>query len=165
MVAYDAATDGCFPLITNTDDYSAAQVLEIYRYQPNLERRHHMLKGPQLVAPMFIEQPHRTAPNRIEALLLCHFIAMLTQALMEREIRNSMKTSGITSLPLYLELRKCSSPSAPRILESIADAQSHHLVDSGMVLKLFDPELTTLQRQVLDLLHVPHSVYVSKDVR
>jgi hypothetical protein len=54
---------------------------------------------------------------------------------------------------------------AHRILESFADPQSHHLVDSGMVLELFDPELTTLQRQVLGLLHVPHSVYVSKGVR
>jgi hypothetical protein len=54
---------------------------------------------------------------------------------------------------------------AHRVLESFANPQSHHLVDSGMDLKLFNPELTTLKRQVLDLLHVPHSVYVSKDVR
>jgi transposase len=107
-IAYDAATDGCFPLITDADELAPATVLEFYRYQPNLERRHHMLKGPQLVAPVFIEQPHR-----IEALLLCHFLAMLTEALMEREIRASMKTFGRTSLPLYPESRDCPSPSAP----------------------------------------------------
>ena len=36
-VANDAATDGCFPLITN-DTVTSAQVLAAYRDQPNLER-------------------------------------------------------------------------------------------------------------------------------
>jgi hypothetical protein len=110
--SYDAATDGCFPLITNADDLAPAEVLKSYRYQPNLERRNHVLKGPQLVAPVFIEHP-----NRIEAILLCHFIAMLTGARIEREIRNSMKARGLKSIPLYPESRDCPSPSTPRILE------------------------------------------------
>src|ERR1035437_8551761 len=76
-VAYDAATDGCFPTITNDTTMPPAQVLAAYHYQPNLEPRHHMLKGPQDVAPVYLEPPHR-----IEALLLCHFLAMLVQALM-----------------------------------------------------------------------------------
>ncbi len=54
-IAYDAASDGCFPLVTNADELTGAQVLAAYRYQPNLERRHHMLKGPQQVAPVFLE--------------------------------------------------------------------------------------------------------------
>lgn len=113
-VTYDAATDGCFPLISNADDLTAAQLLAAYRYQPNLERRHHMLKGPQQVAPVFLENAHR-----IEALLLCHFLAMLTEALIEREIRNSMTAAGLTSIPLYPELRDCPHPSAPRILRDL----------------------------------------------
>ncbi len=121
------------------------------------ERRHHMLKGPQLVAPVYLEQPHR-----IEALLLCHFLAQLTEALLEREIRGSSKTSGRKSLPLYPESRDCPSPSAPRILEISSDAQRHHLVSDGMIVKDFDPTLTSLQRDVLELLHAPASVYVSE---
>ncbi len=156
-IAYDAATDGVFPLITNADELTPATVLEFYRYQPNLERRHHMLKGPQLVAPVYLEQPHR-----IEALLLCHFLAMLVEALIEREIRDSMKTSGRKSLPLYPESRDCPSPSAPRILEIFSDTQRHHLVNNDVIVKDFDPTLTSLQRDVLELLHVPASVYVSE---
>ena len=156
-IAYDVATDGVFPLITNADELSPTTVLEFYRYQPNLERRHHMLKGPQLVAPVYLEQPHR-----IEALLLCHFLAMLVEALIEREIRTSMKTSGRKSLPLYPESRDCPSPSAPRILEIFSDAQRHHLVSDDVIVKDFDPTLTSLQRDVLELLHVPVSVYVSE---
>jgi transposase len=154
--SYDAATDGCFPLITNADDLAPAEVLKSYRYQPNLERRNHVLKGPQLVAPVFIEHP-----NRIEAILLCHFIAMLTGARIEREIRNSMKARGLKSIPLYPESRDCPSPSTPRILEIFADARRDHLVNDGQVVKDFDPELSPLFHPVLELLHVPASVYAS----
>ncbi len=156
-IAYDVATDGCFPLITDADELAPATVLEFYRYQPHLERRHHMLKGPQLVAPVFIEQPHR-----IEALLFCHFLAMLIEALVEREIRDSMKVNGRKSLPLYPESRDCPSPSAPRILEIFSDVQRHHLVSDGAIVKDFDPTLTSLQHELLELLHVPVSVYVSE---
>jgi len=38
-VAFDAATDGCFPLVTNDREMTPADVLAAYRYQPNLERR------------------------------------------------------------------------------------------------------------------------------
>jgi hypothetical protein len=155
-VTYDAATDGCFPLITNDTAMSPAQVLAAYRYQPNLERRHHMLKGPQEVAPVYLKTPHR-----IEALLLCHFLAMLVEALIEREIRTSMKSAGLGGIPLYPELRDCPCPSAPRILEIFHDVQRHQLTSKGEVVQTFEPQLTPLQRQVLDLLHIPESVYTS----
>jgi len=50
---------------------------------------------------------------------------------------------------------------AERILEIFGDAQRHHLVSKGEVVQDFDPELTPLHLQVLDLLHVPASVYAS----
>jgi transposase len=155
-VAYDAVTDGCFPTITNDTAMTPAQVLTAYRYQPNLERRNHLLKGPQEVAPVYLETAHR-----IEALLLCHFLAMLTEALIEREIRTSMKTEGLTGIPLYPELRNCPAPSAPRILEIFDNVQRHQLARSDQVVQIFEPELTPLQHKILDLLHVPADVYTS----
>lgn len=155
-VAYDAATDGCFPLVTNDKEMTPADVLAAYRYQPNLERRNHVLKGPQEVAPVYLETPHR-----IEALLLCHFLAMLTEALIEREIRDSMKAQGLTGIPLYPELRNCPAPSAPRILEIFTGLQRHQLHAGDDVAQIFEPELTPLQHQVLDLLHVPANVYTA----
>jgi transposase len=156
QIAYDAATDGCFPLISNADELTPAAVLAAYRYQPNLERRNHMLKGPQEVAPVFLETPHR-----IEALLLCHFLAMLAEALIEREIRTSMKAAGLASIPLYPELRDCPSPSAPRILEIFASIQRHRLIRGEEVVQVFEPELSALQMQVLELLHIPATVYTT----
>jgi hypothetical protein len=107
-VSYDAVTDGCFPLITNDTKMTGAEVLAAYHYQPNLERRNHLLKGPQQVAPVYLETAHR-----IEALLLCHFLAMLTEALLEREIRTSMKAQGLAGIPLYPELRNCPPERTP----------------------------------------------------
>jgi len=59
-----------------------------------LRRRNHMLKGAQAVAPVFIERSHR-----IVAILLCHFLAMPTEALIERDIRASMKDEGLIGIP------------------------------------------------------------------
>jgi len=47
------ASDGCFPLITNDWAMTPGEILEVYKYQPNLERRHHQLKSGQAVAPVF----------------------------------------------------------------------------------------------------------------
>jgi transposase len=156
LISYDAATDGCFPLITCDRAMTPAAVLAAYRYQPNLERRHHMLKGPQSVAPVFLESPHR-----IEALLLCHFLAMLTEALIEREARASMKAESLTGIPLYPEFRNCPAPSAPRILEIFNDIQRHQLMSGDDIVQVFEPQLTPLQLKVLDLLHVPAAAYTS----
>jgi transposase len=153
-VSYDATTDGCFPLITNDTEMTPADILAAYRYQPNLERRNHMLKGPQAVAPVFLENPHR-----IEALLTCHFLAMITEAIIERKIRASMKAEGLTGIELYPELRNCSAPSAPRIFEIFSGMQRHRLMEGDQVVRVFEPKLTTVQEKVLDLLHIPHSVY------
>jgi transposase len=155
-VSYDAVTDGMFPLITNDRAMTPAEVLAAYRYQPNLERRNHMLKGPQEVAPVYLQQAHR-----IEAIMLCHFLAMLTEALIEREIRTTMEVEGLSAIPLYPELRNCPSPSAPRILEIFNGVQRHHLIREGQVVQVFEPELSALQEKVLDLLHVPVDTYRS----
>lgn len=154
IVARDAASDGCFPLITNDKAMTGAEVLAAYRYQPNLERRNHMLKGPQAVAPVFLQAPHR-----IEALLLCQFLALLTQALIERQIRTAMATAELRNIPLYPELRACPAPSAPRVIEIFNGIARHHLVHENRVVQTFEPTLTPLQHQVLDLLGVPAHTY------
>ena len=53
--------------------------------------------------------------NRIEAILLLYYVALLVRALIEREIRKNMKAEDIESLPLYPEDRNCPAPSAERI--------------------------------------------------
>ncbi|MBA2636929.1 MAG: hypothetical protein H0U79_01700 [Solirubrobacterales bacterium] len=90
-VRYDAASDGCFPLISNDQELTDAEVLTAYRYQPNLEKRHHQLKSVQDAAPVTLK-----SPARIEALFACHFIALLCCCLIERQLRQAMAREGIT---------------------------------------------------------------------
>ncbi|MBL0206081.1 MAG: hypothetical protein IPQ14_17585 [Candidatus Microthrix sp.] len=87
-----------------------------YRYQPNLERRNHILKDHQTVAPVYLQAAHR-----IEALLLCQFLALLTGALIERHIRNNMNARQLTNiaLPRTPALHRTS---AQRILQIFAGA-------------------------------------------
>jgi hypothetical protein len=155
QVACDAASDGCWPLITSDRQLTGAQVLAAYRYQPNLERRHHLLKTIQDAAPVWI----KTIP-RIEAIFMCHFIALLICALIERQIRMAMKAAEIGKIPLYPELRGCAAPSADRIFEIFARVQRHELRDhAGSLIQAFEPELTGLQHQILQLLEVPATAY------
>ncbi|MHB1614953.1 MAG: hypothetical protein ACYCYA_11685 [Actinomycetes bacterium] len=71
-----------------------------------------------------------------------------------------MKAQGLTGIPLYPELRNCPAPSAPRILEIFHDLARHQLINAkGEVVQTFHPELTPAQQQVLDLIHIPTSVY------
>ena len=149
-----AASDGCWPLITNDADLTPAQVLTAYRYQPHLERRHHCLKAAQAVAPVRLH-----SPARIEALLCCHFLALLIHALIERQIRTAMTNTGAASIDLYPEDRDCPAPSAARILDIFADHTRHHLHHHGRLVQVFEPHLQTRHRAVLRLLAIPSSAY------
>ena len=153
-IAYDAASDGCFPLITCDQQLDDAAVLAAYRYQPNLERRHHLLKSVQDAAPVLLH-----SPARIEALFCCQFLALLLAALIERELRKGMTRAALDTIELYPELRSCSAPSTERILEIFATTARHHLYHDGALVKTFQPELTPQQQHVLDLLGLPPSAY------
>ena len=155
VIGADARSDGCWPLVTNERDTSAADILAAYKHQPSLERRHHQLKGDQIVAPMFIHDP-----ARIEGLMTCHFVALLVHALVELEVRRTMAARGLKKIPLYPEDRACSSPSAVRIFEIFDGLARRHLFDvNGHLVQTFAPELTKLQLVLLDLLGVPEGHY------
>lgn len=155
LVAHDAASDGCWPLVTNVRDLEAEELLVAVKYQPHLERRHHLLKGDQLVAPVFLQDP-----ARIEGLMTCHFLALLLQALMELEVRRQMARRGIEALALYPEDRPSTSPSAARMIEAFTGVARHRLIDAaGNLVQTFAPVLTPLQQELLDLLGVPAGTY------
>jgi transposase len=154
VVKAEAASDGCFPLITNDTDLSPAEILAVYKHQPHLERRHHLLKSVQSVAPVFLH-----SPARIEALLTCQFLALLIHALIERAMREAMAERATGAITLYPEDRACPSPSASRILTIFDGLTRHHLVRRGRMVQSFEPTLTRQQRDVLSLLGIPTRAY------
>jgi len=156
QVRYDAASDGCFPLISNDSTLTDVEVLRAYRYQPSLEKRHHELKSVQHAAPVTLKSPFR-----IEALFSCQFIALLLNCLIERELRQAMARKGVRELPLYHEQRACTAPTAARVFDHFTGVQRHHLTRDGRHIQTFNPQLTDLQHQLLDLLGVPANAYTS----
>lgn len=153
-IDYDARSDGMFPLLTNCDHLSGAELLAKYKYQPQLEKRHEQLKTVHAVAPVMLK-----SVARIEALLFVYFLALLLDALIERELRHAMRAAGIDSLPLYPETRLCRAPTTDRLIDLFGDLQRHHLLAGHRCVRVFHPQLHALQTQVLDLLGVPHSAY------
>lgn len=155
----EARTDGIFPLITNDENLSMTEVLLAYKHQPALEKRHQQFKSVLDVRPMMLKNH-----LRIEAFLFLYFLALLIEALIEREMRQRMKKLGIKKIPLYPEERLCSAPTTERVFELFEDLRRHRLLDGdGHVRQRFYDALTETQRTVLRLLQLPQKQYLMTD--
>lgn len=153
----EARTDGVFPLITNDEKLTLKGALEAYKHQPSLEKRHEQLKSVLDVRPVMLKNH-----LRIEAFLFLYFLALMAEALIERDIRTRMRQLGIKKLPLYPEERACAAPTTERLFELFADLRRHRLVDeTGHVHQRFYDNLTEPQRAVLRLFKLSPQEYLS----
>ena len=150
-------SDGVFPLVTNLPrrTHKRVDVLQIYKYQPYVERRFENLKTEYSLAPAFLKKP-----QRIVGLVHAHFLALMVAALMEREVRTNMRAEGLDAIPLYPEERDCRAPTSPRIFDLFDRVEWYRHV--GRKEEAFYPvRLTELQVDVLRLLRVPKTLYES----
>ena len=83
-----------------------------------------------------------------------YFLALLVQALIERELRAAMNREKVARLPLYPEQRLCAHPTTEQILGLFSFAERHELTRDGNIVQVFDVEFSDLQQQVLGLLGV-----------
>jgi transposase len=153
-VAYDRASDGMYPLLTNDRTLTPAQVLAAHKGQPAIERRFQQMKSVHEIAPVFLKNE-----GRIEALFFLYAIALLVQALLERELRAAMKREGVDNLPLYPEERACRRPTAEQVLRLFAHVARHAVVRPDGSRETFEPEFTELQSKILNLLNIPPERY------
>jgi len=155
-IAYDHRSDGMYPLVTNDKVLTPRQVLEAHKRQPTIEKRFQQAKTVFEIAPVLLKNE-----GRIEALFFLYFLALLAQALIERELRRAMRRENIAELPLYPEERPNRRPTAEQIFRLFGLVERHVLLDldGARPLRTFGPQLTDLQRQVLRLLGVPETVY------
>ena len=142
----------CPPLFTNDRTLIPQQVLKAHKKQQRLENRFEQRKTVHEIAPVFLKNR-----ARIEAFFTVYFLALLIQALIERELRQTMKCERLNALPLFPEERRCAHPTTEQVLRLFSHAERHFLSRAGRVVQSFEPEFTPLQRQVLDLLGV-HNV-------
>jgi len=143
-----------YPLLTNDRALTDRQVFEAHKRQPAIEKRFEQAKTVFEIAPALLKNE-----GRIEAFFFLYFLALLVEALIEREIRVAMELEGIDDLPLYPEERRTSRPTAEQVFRLFSLVARHDLHRASDVVRSFGPELTALQVEVLHLLGVPSEVY------
>ena len=154
VVRDDACFDGCWPMMTNDTVMTHADLLAAMKRQPGVENRHHVLKGVINFVPVYLK-----SNQRIDAFAFLGYVAVLVHALIERELRSAMRDAGLAELALYPEGRACKGPTAARVIEIFEPLSVCELVAGEEVLKRYDPTLSSLHHQVLDLLSIPETAY------
>jgi transposase len=153
-IAYDHKSDGMYPLMTNDRKLSSAEVLQAHKGQPMIEKRFEQVKTVHEIAPIFLKNE-----GRIEALFTLYFLALLVQALIERELRLAMQRENITELPLYPVQRDCERPTTEQILRLFSLAERHKLSQGEHTVQVFQVQFTELQHKVLTLLGVEEQAF------
>lgn len=149
----ESRIDGVFPLVTNFKGRPKREILEIYKYQPYLEKRFALTKSEYGVAPVFLKKP-----RRVVALLHVYFVAIMLAALLERQVRSAMRRRDISKIAILPEGRSTATPTAPRILENFADASWHGFQEGDRSIN-FPVELGAAGSVLLDLADVPRELY------
>jgi transposase len=155
VIAQQEKVDGVFPLITNLphNKYKAKRVLEIYKFQPFLEKRHTQIKTYQEVTPVNLKKA-----ERVVAYLHMQVMSLMVATLIERKLRKAMRENSISSLPIYPEGRLCKTPTMFDIVRLFREVERYE-VYQGDDIKIFPAQLNALQVKVLKLLDVPLSAY------
>ena len=130
-----------YPLICNDRNLTPTQILEAHKGQPTIEKRFEQIKTVHEIAPVFLKNT-----MRIEAFFTLYFLALLVQALIERELRLAMKREKIKELPIYPEQRLCKRPTTEQILRLFSLAERHTLLRDDKPVQSFPPQLTDTQR-------------------
>ncbi len=146
----EARLDGVFPLLSTDPERSSKAVLQAYKYQPRLEKRFAQFKSIHHAAPLLFKKV-----TRVEANLFLFFIALMIQALLEREVRNTMAAQHIKSIPLYPEERQASRPTTHKILDLFERVSTYAIVEHDHVVEEFKDELSHTQKEILDCLTIP----------
>ena len=145
--------DGIFPLAHNTK-MTALEVLNSYKYQPHLEKRHAFLKSTLHVAPIWLKKN-----VRIEALMFVEYLAQMVASLIERELRGSMDKKSIPVLLSLPEGRSSKTPTFEQLTRLFENRDRNELFEKNRLVKLFTQPLTPVQSQILSLLKIKESVY------
>ena len=87
-----------------------------------------------------------------------HVMALMVATLIERQLRKAMKRRSLAALPLYPENRPCPYPTLFDVVRAFRGVERYEVLDGERV-TLFPAQLTPLQKQLLEMLEVPISLY------
>lgn len=103
---------------------------------------------------------HNAAPllfkniSRIEANCFVFFIALIMQALIEREVRVHMQQDGTDALPIYPEQRDADRPTTNKIFDLFEPLSTYSIIDDGNIVEEFKDDLNDIQNSILSYLNV-----------
>jgi transposase len=143
-----------FPLLCTDKKLTAKEVLKAYKYQPRLEKRFSQFKKFHNAAPLLFKKI-----EHIEANMFGFFIALVIQALIEREVRNEMKAQKIEKIRVYPEQREASHPTTAKILDRFENICTYKIKENSKVVETFKDSLNEDQKLVLDLLNIEENEY------
>jgi transposase len=141
-------------IVCNATNLEEKQVLETYKKQPYLEKRHSTLKSTNKVAPIYLKKT-----TRIEAMLFLHFVALMVLSLMERNIRLSMVEQHLEKLPILPQGMNTKTPTWSNLKYFCHQIGTTIITEGQQVLKFSLKGLSDLHQKVLKLLKVPLSAY------
>lgn len=149
VLARKAQEAGCFVLLTNVPTqgemaHSAGEVLRAYKEQHGVEQNFAFLQDPVIVNSLFLKKP-----ERIEALGLVFFLALLLWRLVERALRVHVETTGSTLTGW--EKKATQKPTAFMMMTKFAAVM---VIKVGDQRQLAQP-LSALQQAYLNALGVP----------
>ena len=150
----EAQTDGVFPLLCTDKQLTAKEVLKAYKYQPRLEKRFAQFKSIHHAAPLLFKKI-----ERIEANMFGFFIALVVQALIEREVRIKMKEQKIEKIRVYPEQREASHPTTSKILDRFDNICTYKIIENSKVVETFKDSLNEDQKLILSLLNIEEDEY------
>lgn len=152
-IAGSRAMDGAFPLVTNTS-LSALEVLQKYKYQPHLEKRHFLHKSVLQICPVFLK-----SNLRVEALMFVYFVAALVASLMERTVRQNMARRSISTIASLPEERRSPTPTYAQLLDAFTYRTKNELWNDNQLVAVLSEPLTEIQKTILELLDLNPAIY------
>lgn len=150
----ESQLDGIFPILCTDKTLTAKAALEAYKYQPRLEKRFYQLKTVHLAAPTLFKKI-----ERVEAMMLLFFLALILQAVIEREVRQQMNASKIKALSIYPEHRLAYHPTTAKIFDRFHDISTYQIKKNDRVVEEYHDDLTELQKEILALLGMTEQDY------
>ena len=87
------------------------------------------------------------------------FIALIIQAVIERDIRRMMSDQAIDAIPIYPEHRLAYHPTTAKIFDRFHDISRYRLMQGQKLVREFRDELPWGQQRVLMLLDMTEEDY------
>lgn len=155
-VRAERRTDGVFPLLCTDARITPRESLEAWKYQPRIEKRFEQLKHVHRVAPLLFKKI-----ERVEANLFVFFVALMAQALLERQLRQALQAQGAEPLKLYPEDREAPHPTTSQLLKTFAGLCTYTLSNPDGTQEEYRDDLLPVHQSVLAFLRIDPETFWS----